>query len=252
MPGVELYVGGHAGTLPGAGVRRVHIFGVLYLPALGGLLWLADQYGLEVSTDSTAPMLACAFKNRKKSGARAEYWRDNVAWSKAALGNLREDNKEYYREPAGRARMIARQAALRDYEEKKVLNFREAANRSNLAMASKAQKAVWRARMRAKQNGRPLPELLKPVEPLPGVRSSWTPGNFAYEEKRGKRLKLHAFGNYQGRCQSSVEIERRCQDCGREQPLGGFAPVFEEKGKGGAIAFVLLCNTCYGIRSKEM
>jgi hypothetical protein len=39
------------------GITRIHIFGVLYLPALGRLLWLADQLGLRVSTDSTRPIL---------------------------------------------------------------------------------------------------------------------------------------------------------------------------------------------------
>jgi hypothetical protein len=85
-------------------VRRIHIFGVLYQPALGGLLWLADQYKMDdgspqftVSTDSTAPILACTWKNWKKAGARERYWRDNVAWWQNTLGNLRAS--EHYEEP---------------------------------------------------------------------------------------------------------------------------------------------------------
>lgn len=35
--------------------RRVHIWGVLYAPAIGELLWLCDQYGLKLSTDSSGP-----------------------------------------------------------------------------------------------------------------------------------------------------------------------------------------------------
>lgn len=35
-----------------SGIRRVHIWGVCYAPALGELLYLADQWGIQVSTDS--------------------------------------------------------------------------------------------------------------------------------------------------------------------------------------------------------
>jgi hypothetical protein len=90
-----------------AGIKDVHIFGVLYQPALGGMLWLADEYGLNVSTDSTAPVKACLWKcddkttdaYRKKSGTRAEsgYWLDNVDWWKNTLSNLRQS--KYYKEP---------------------------------------------------------------------------------------------------------------------------------------------------------
>lgn len=80
-----------------AGVSHIHIFGVLYLPALGGLSWLADQYGLTVSTDSTAPILNCTWKDKKKSGARMPYWRDNVKWWVDTLANLRDTT--YYKEP---------------------------------------------------------------------------------------------------------------------------------------------------------
>lgn len=90
-----------------AGIKDVHIFGVLYQPALGGMLWLADQYSLNVSTDSTAPVKACLWKcddkttdaYRKKSGTRAEsgYWLDNVEWWSSALASLRQS--QYYKEP---------------------------------------------------------------------------------------------------------------------------------------------------------
>jgi len=45
-------------TLPllaDAGIQHVHIFGVIYAPALGLLLRYADEYGLRVSTDSAGP-----------------------------------------------------------------------------------------------------------------------------------------------------------------------------------------------------
>lgn len=80
-----------------AGVGHVHIFGVLWLPALGALLWLADHYGLTVSTDSTAPLLAVTRGNHRKAGARLPYWRDNVEWWINRLATLRES--PYYRAP---------------------------------------------------------------------------------------------------------------------------------------------------------
>lgn len=39
------------------GIRNVHIWGVVYPPALGLLLWWADQHEISVSTDSTSPSL---------------------------------------------------------------------------------------------------------------------------------------------------------------------------------------------------
>lgn len=80
-----------------AGVRHVHILGVLYLPALGPLLWLADQVGLTVSTDSSAPLLSCARGNAKKAGVRAPYWRDNIAVWRHMLATLRDT--PYYAPP---------------------------------------------------------------------------------------------------------------------------------------------------------
>lgn len=80
-----------------AGVRHVHIFGVLYLPALGGLSWLANQHGLTVSTDGTGPVLNCTWKNWRKAGARFPYWRDNVRWWVDTLANI--ETTEFYKEP---------------------------------------------------------------------------------------------------------------------------------------------------------
>lgn len=80
-----------------AGVRHVHIFGVMWQRALGGLLWLADQHGLAVSTDSSAPILSCTWKDSKKAGCRDPYWRTNVAILQHELATLRES--QWYREP---------------------------------------------------------------------------------------------------------------------------------------------------------
>lgn len=92
-----------------AGVRHVHIFGVLYLPALGGLCWLADRYGLTVSTDSAAPILACTRGDGKKAGVREAYWRNNVRFWKDTLANIRES--EYYRQPSTPAQRTLWEAA---------------------------------------------------------------------------------------------------------------------------------------------
>lgn len=39
------------------GVKRVHLWGVCYAPALGELLWLCDEQGITLSTDSAGPSL---------------------------------------------------------------------------------------------------------------------------------------------------------------------------------------------------
>lgn len=83
-----------------ANIRQVHIFGVLYEPALAGLLWLADAHGLRLSTDSSAPVLSASYTTpagRKKAGARADTWEGNVAWWQQRLATLRDS--PYYRRP---------------------------------------------------------------------------------------------------------------------------------------------------------
>ncbi len=39
------------------GVKRVHLWGVCYAPALGELLWLCDQWNIHLSTDSVGPQV---------------------------------------------------------------------------------------------------------------------------------------------------------------------------------------------------
>lgn len=83
-----------------SGVRHIHIFGVLYPPALGGLVWLADQHGLTVSSDSSAPVLSAVYTTpakRRKAGCRGETWEANVAWWRGRLAGLRDT--PHYREP---------------------------------------------------------------------------------------------------------------------------------------------------------
>lgn len=50
---------------------QVHIWGVLYAPALGELLWMCDEYGLRLSTDSSGPQRRPAFGEWGYMG-----WRD--------------------------------------------------------------------------------------------------------------------------------------------------------------------------------
>jgi hypothetical protein len=82
-----------------AGTRHVHVFGVLWLPALGGLVWLADRHGLSVSADSSAPLLAATRPDGRKAGLRAVGWRENVAWWRRAVADLR--TTAHYRRPPG-------------------------------------------------------------------------------------------------------------------------------------------------------
>jgi hypothetical protein len=89
-----------------AGVPHVHVFGVLWPPALGGLLWLADRHGLTVSTDSSEPLLAATWADPKKASVRAATYRGKVAWWRLALATLR--TSPFYREPP----LLVRQLAL--------------------------------------------------------------------------------------------------------------------------------------------
>lgn len=80
-----------------AGIGRVHIFGVMYRPVLGPLLWLCDRHNLALSTDSSGPVLQTLWKDRVKAGAYADTWEENVAECRRSLEGLRRS--EHYREP---------------------------------------------------------------------------------------------------------------------------------------------------------
>lgn len=88
-----------------AGLSRVHVFGVLWEPALAALVWHADQHGIAVSTDSTAPLLAATRGNGRKAGLRGTDFRTNIDWWRAHLAGLR--SSRWYR-----AHEDARQLAL--------------------------------------------------------------------------------------------------------------------------------------------
>ncbi len=51
------------------GVKQVHIWGVCYAPALGELLWLCDEWGIALSTDSAGP----SYRPAKGSWGYAEW-----------------------------------------------------------------------------------------------------------------------------------------------------------------------------------
>ena len=80
-----------------AGITRAHIFGVLYPPVLGGLLWLCDQHGLTLSTDSSGPVLQVLWKDRVKAGAYHATWEANAEHWVVTLANLR--TSPHYVEP---------------------------------------------------------------------------------------------------------------------------------------------------------
>ena len=77
--------------------KVAHIFGSLYLPCLGGALWLCDRHKICLSVDSSRPLLDHTRSNLKRSKARGENWRESVVWWKNTLSNLRAS--EYYQNP---------------------------------------------------------------------------------------------------------------------------------------------------------
>ena len=80
-----------------AGVGHVHLFGVLWEPALAAFQWFADQHGLTASCDSAKPIRDCFGGDPIKAGRRRDYWRDNVKFWQDAVATLRQS--EHYREP---------------------------------------------------------------------------------------------------------------------------------------------------------
>lgn len=75
------------------GVKRVHIFGVIYPNALGELLWMCNQYGLELSTDSVAPQLKIIFSGEWGFGE----WRNN-AYQRAPVETRGLERAEHVRQ----------------------------------------------------------------------------------------------------------------------------------------------------------
>ena len=61
MPVFEETISQLIPCLGSASVKKLHIWGVVYAPALGYLLWLCDQYSIQLSTDSAGPSRRPAF-----------------------------------------------------------------------------------------------------------------------------------------------------------------------------------------------
>ena len=90
-------------------VKNVHIWGSLYAPAIGELLWLCDKYGLNLSTDSAGPQMRpcfgswgyadwtnktyCRPETDIRGQERARHVLDVIRW----LKNFRET--KYYKSP---------------------------------------------------------------------------------------------------------------------------------------------------------
>lgn len=70
------------------GLKRVHLFGVLYRPALTHLAEVCRSCGIRASTDSAAPVLALTWSDPAKAGARAATVEGNVRWWKKQLKGL--------------------------------------------------------------------------------------------------------------------------------------------------------------------
>jgi predicted transcriptional regulator len=84
-----------------AGICRIHLFGVLYEPAIAHLLWLCDQHYIELSVDNNRPIQDCLRRDLKRSGAMSPYWRENVQlWQERCL-NIR--SSPYYQEAPRRS-----------------------------------------------------------------------------------------------------------------------------------------------------
>jgi hypothetical protein len=91
------------------GVARVHVWGVCYTPALGELLWLCDEAGIRLSTDSSGPQLRpCMGEWGYGSWRDASYQRPepmfrgserarHVQCTREWLANFREREPHWYR-----------------------------------------------------------------------------------------------------------------------------------------------------------
>lgn len=66
-----------------AEIKKIHIYGVLYLQALGRLQYICDQYQIQLSTDSCSPMVAARNRNGKY-----DYWRDEVEYWRTLAANI--------------------------------------------------------------------------------------------------------------------------------------------------------------------
>ena len=84
-----------------AGIKHVHLYGVLWEPATAVFAYNCHQNGITCSTDSCQPITACKRSSKpnalKKAGARKPYWKDNVTWWHDKLANVCQS--KHYRNP---------------------------------------------------------------------------------------------------------------------------------------------------------
>jgi hypothetical protein len=82
-------------------IKKIHLFGVRYEPAVAPFTWICHQHGIVPSTDNSRPILDCRNPTPsalKQSGARKPYWRDNVEWWRDFLANI--NRSVYYQKPS--------------------------------------------------------------------------------------------------------------------------------------------------------
>lgn len=80
LPAAALILPDVVAILGQAGVKRAHIFGVIYPELLGFLLYLCDQHSIKLSTDSSGPCTEPAKNGNWGYGS----WRDN-SYKKAPI-----------------------------------------------------------------------------------------------------------------------------------------------------------------------
>ena len=90
------------------GIAHIHLWGCIYAPALGELLYLCDRYGITLSTDSVGPSLHPVFGEwgyaswrdphyQRPSGALLAHHRQlHTALTRCWLAHLREREARYY------------------------------------------------------------------------------------------------------------------------------------------------------------
>jgi hypothetical protein len=108
------------------GVKRIHIWGVLYAPAIGELQWLCDQHNITVSTDSAGPVVKPTMGKwgymgwtkrnyqRADTNVRGLHQALHVQLVRCWLQCLRQT--KYYREPILKPSRVYQQLSLLEIE----------------------------------------------------------------------------------------------------------------------------------------
>src|SRR2546421_1264625 len=83
------------------GIRRVHIWGSCFVPALGPLLYLCDAYGLQLSTDSVGPSTRPVKKDPKTGFAEWGFgsWHNNRYPVPPVLASCKTKDSEGHKAP---------------------------------------------------------------------------------------------------------------------------------------------------------